>query len=102
MLLFTVPHECCFRLGASPCCVCRWREQLIQADFNVSRTKGGKDFADGSVPKPLLVGVGGYGLVQLAFLGDWGIPYALKRQNIRMVEEKKHTKMAKLEWKCAI
>ena len=72
---------------------------MVQADFNVSRTKGSTDFADGAVPKPLLVGVGGYGLVQLAFLGDWGMAYALKRQNIRMVEEKNHTKMAWLEWK---
>ena len=51
--------------------------------------------------KPLLIGVGGYGLVTLCFDDQWGIPVALKRQNISMVVDKKHADRALLELKIA-
>jgi serine/threonine protein kinase len=49
--------------------------------------------------QPLLIGVGGYGLVELSFEQHWGLAFALKRQNMSMVVEKNHSERALLELK---
>lgn len=74
-----------------------WGSALCRAQFITSRVKDAGNF--GKKIKPLLIGVGGYGLVQLAFEDQWGAAFALKRQNVSMVVEKKHTEKALLELK---
>ena len=49
----------------------------------------------------MLIGIGGFGLVELCFEDTWGISYALKRQNMVMVTEKKHSERALLELRIA-
>lgn len=53
---------------------------LVRADIAFSKKKGIENFEKAA--KPLLIGVGGFGLVQLAFEDEFGQPFALKRQFI--------------------
>jgi hypothetical protein len=63
-----------------------WGFNLCRAVAIISRPKAQESFA--TAVKPLLIGIGGYGLVHLAFDDKWGTAVALKRQNMAMVMEK--------------
>ena len=55
-----------------------WTNALCKAVSIVSTKLGAADFKPEKVPPPLLVGVGGFGMVELAFLADWcGQPLSL-------------------------
>ena len=77
----------------------KWGASLCRTMFLVSQPKSQENFE--KAVKPLLIGVGGYGLVTLAFENKWGAAYALKRQSITMIMEKKHEERALLELKIA-
>ena len=64
----------------------KWALELLRADLAVSKPKGIADFE--KVAKPLLIGVGGFGLVQLAFENTFGKPFALKRQFVYNIMKK--------------
>ena len=64
----------------------KWALELVRADLNLSKPKGIADFE--KVAKPLLIGVGGFGLVQLSFENTFGKPFALKRQFIYNIMKK--------------
>ena len=72
-----------------------WARALAFANYTATAPKGASNFR--KAVTPLLVGVGGYGLVDLAFEDQWGMPFALKRQNMTMVVEKGHLERARLE-----
>jgi serine/threonine protein kinase len=72
---------------------------LCKAVYNIKQPKKQENFA--RAIKPLLIGVGGYGLVTLAFEDQWGAAFALKRQSMSMIMEKKHADRALLELQIA-
>ena len=76
-----------------------WGSALSRAAFATSQPKEQANFDKAA--KPLLIGVGGYGLVTLAFEDQWGSAFALKRQSMTMILEKKHAERALLELKIA-
>lgn len=65
-----------------------WSFNLARAVHIVSRPKTHANFAKAA--KPILIGIGGFGLVELAFEDTWGTSFVLKRQNINMVLDKNH------------
>ncbi|KAL1495906.1 hypothetical protein AB1Y20_014549 [Prymnesium parvum] len=73
----------------------KWAAELARADYIISQPKSAINFEKAA--KPLLVGVGGFGLVQLSFEDQWGLPFALKRQNIYMIMDKKNEDKVILE-----
>lgn len=76
-----------------------WGFNLCRAVHIVSQQKEHINFT--KAVKPLLIGVGGYGLVMLAFDNQTGRAVALKRQNMSMILEKNHAARALLELKIA-
>ena len=72
---------------------------LVRATHITAAPKKQENF--NKAAKPLLIGIGGYGLVTLCFESQWGVGFALKRQNMAMVMEKKHADRALLELKIA-
>jgi len=73
----------------------QWCEELVLMSWQASLPVTEESFTR---HRPL--GVGGFGIVSLAFKADTGKPYALKRSKIgRIVKKSSDVEAAKLEWK---
>lgn len=71
-----------------------WGKELARGQACIS-----KPFAHEQFLKPMLLAVGGFGVVDIAWNEIWAKPYALKRQNMAMLVSKGHVEKLKIEWR---
>mmetsp|Transcript_42697 Transcript_42697/g.106265 ORF Transcript_42697/g.106265 Transcript_42697/m.106265 type:complete len:645 (-) Transcript_42697:500-2434(-) len=74
-----------------------WAAHLANVDHIICQKKSISNFV-----KPIIIGVGGYSIVQLAFENTWGIPLALKRLPVHHVVKKRSMHKIHLEKRIAM